>query len=144
MVLKPLRRSLVPSPLEESRKFDEFATQYFNKCDDLLSYTRRYPVIKETDLMVVQRQNRNPNEEHRWLRREVYLTTRITTYEELKHVLFLNRTENLPNWLPLLQKVESIESIVPNLCEVYRYCFKSQGLKAKRDYCQLVLKREFL
>ncbi|KAJ2702344.1 hypothetical protein FB645_004306 [Coemansia sp. IMI 203386] len=43
-----------------------------------------------------------------------------------------------------MQMVDKVESIVPNLCDVYRYSFKSQGMKAKRDYCQLVIKREFL
>ncbi|KAI8318283.1 hypothetical protein GQ54DRAFT_300544 [Martensiomyces pterosporus] len=144
MVLKPIKRAVVPSPLENSRKFDEFVTQYFNKCDDLLSYTQRYPIVKETEVMTVQRQNRNPNEDHRWLRRDVYITKRETSYDELKTVLFLNRAEHLAKWMPQMNQAECVESIVPNLCEVYRYAFKSQGLKAKRDYCQLVVKREFL
>ncbi|KAJ2720839.1 hypothetical protein GGI07_004361 [Coemansia sp. Benny D115] len=142
MVLKPIKRALVPSPLEDQRAFDEFVTQYLNKCDDLLSYTKRYPVVKQTPLLTVQRQNRNPHEDHRWLRRNVTITA--ATYDDLKSVLFVNRDDHLARWTPLLQGVEKVESIVPNLCDVYRYAFKSQGMKAKRDYCQLVIKREFL
>ncbi|ORX67975.1 hypothetical protein DL89DRAFT_269136 [Linderina pennispora] len=134
MVLKPIRRSVIPSPLENSQKFDEFITQYFNKCDDLLSYTPAIPV---------QRQNRNPNEDHRWLRRDVYVTTQ-TSYDELKSILFLGRADHLPQWMPSMVNIDAVEALVPNVAEVFRYCFKSGGLKAKRDYCQLVLKREFL
>ncbi|KAJ2880014.1 hypothetical protein FB639_002936, partial [Coemansia asiatica] len=145
MVLKPIRRSVVPSPLENQRHFDDFVTQYLNKCDDLLSYTKRYPLIKQTPLMTVQRQNRNPHETHRWLRRNVHVSTgRETSYDELKSILFVNRAEHLANWVPLMQTVDKVESIVPNLCDVYRFVYRSQGMKAKRDYCQLVVKREFL
>ncbi|KAJ1944239.1 hypothetical protein FBU59_002657 [Linderina macrospora] len=143
MVLKPIRRSVIPSPLENSQKFDEFITQYFNKCDDLLSYTQRYPVVKENEHMTVQRQNRNPNEDHRWLRRDVYVTTQ-TSYDELKSILFVGRADHLAQWMPSMVHIDTVEALVPNVAEVFRYCFKSGGLKANRDYCQLVLKREFL
>ncbi|KAJ2744925.1 hypothetical protein GGI20_002575 [Coemansia sp. BCRC 34301] len=142
MVLTPLRRALIPSPLEDQRKFDEFATQYLNKCDDLLSYTKRYPVVKESKQMTVQRQNRNPHEDHRWLRRNVVINS--SSYDELKHILFTARADHLPRWMPHLLSADRVETIVPLLCEVFRYSFKSQGLKANRDYCQLVVMREFL
>ncbi|KAJ2002779.1 hypothetical protein H4R26_003435 [Coemansia thaxteri] len=102
MVLTPIKRSIVPSPLEDQRRFDDFVTQYLNKCDDLLSYTKRYPTVKQTDLLTVQRQNRNPHEEHRWLRRNLQITRRETTYDELRSVLFVNRAEHLPRWMPHL------------------------------------------
>ncbi|KAJ2840291.1 hypothetical protein FBU31_000536 [Coemansia sp. 'formosensis'] len=143
MVLTPIRRSLVPSPLEDQRKFDDFITQYLNKCDDLLSYTKRYPVVKETPTMTVQRQNRNPHEDHRWLRRDLCITHE-SSYDELKHVLYSCRAEHLPRWMPQLMAVDAVETVVPNLCQVFRYAFRSQGLKANRDYCQLVVMREFL
>ncbi|KAJ1662660.1 hypothetical protein IW140_005580 [Coemansia sp. RSA 1813] len=144
MVLKPVSRTVVPSPLENQRKFDDFVTQYLNKCDDLISYTKRYPVVKETAMMTVQRQNRNPHEDHRWLRRDVMIRDGRTSYDELKSVLFVNRAEHLAKWTPMMAGIEQIESIVPHMCDVFRYTFKSQGLKAKRDYCQLVIKREFI
>ncbi|KAJ2017665.1 hypothetical protein H4218_005154 [Coemansia sp. IMI 209128] len=144
MVLTPIRRSRIPSPLEDQRAFDDFITQYLNKCDDLLSYTKRYPIVKESPIMTVQRQNRNPHEEHRWLRRDVYLYHQESSYDELKQVLFTYRADHLPLWMPQLLSVDRVESIVPNLCQISRYSFKSQGLKANRDYCQLVVMREFL
>ncbi|KAJ2730961.1 hypothetical protein IW152_004883 [Coemansia sp. BCRC 34962] len=144
MVLTPIRRSLIPSPLEDQRGFDDFVTQYLNKCDDLLSYTKRYPVVKESPIMTVQRQNRNPHEEHRWLRRDVYLYRQESSYDELKQVLFTYRADHLPLWMPQLLSVDRVESVVPNLCQIFRYSHKSQGLKANRDYCQLVVMREFL
>ncbi|KAJ1798675.1 hypothetical protein LPJ59_002345 [Coemansia sp. RSA 2399] len=144
MVLKPVSRTAVPSPLENQRKFDEFVTQYLNKCDDLISYTRRYPVVKETPAMTVQRQNRNPHEDHRWLRRNVFVRDGGITYDELKAVLYMNRADHLAQWTPMMAGLERIEAIVPNLCDVFRYSFKAHGLKAKRDYCQLVIKREFV
>lgn len=140
MVLIPVRRSLVPSPLE-SDKFEDFVTQYLNKCDDLLSYTQRYPTTKQTQHLSVQRQNRNPHEAHRWLRRNVQLPA---DYDTVKQILFSNRAEHLPRWMPHLQQAERIECLVPNLCEVFRYAYKSPGLKAKRDYCQLVIMRELI
>ncbi|KAJ1885918.1 hypothetical protein LPJ66_009887, partial [Kickxella alabastrina] len=140
MVLNPIKRSQIPSPLEDQRNFDELITQYLNKCDDLLSYTKRYPVVKKTAQMTVQRQNRNPHEEHRWLRRDIQLQI---SYNDLKSILFINRADHLPRWTPQMLAAEKVESIVPNLCDVYRYTFRSQGIKARRDYCQLVVKREF-
>ncbi|KAJ2079145.1 hypothetical protein H4R24_003975 [Coemansia sp. RSA 988] len=142
MVLKPIKRSVVPSPLSEATKFEELVTQYLNKCDDLLSYTRRYPTVKETLQITLQRQNRNPHENHRWLRRNV--TIESVSYDELKSLLFVNRSEHMPRWMPQMMSDEKIECIVPNLCEVHRFSFKSAGLKSKRDYCQLVVKREFI
>ncbi|KAI9504355.1 hypothetical protein GGI25_004999 [Coemansia spiralis] len=141
MVLKPIKRSIVPSPLEDQRGFDDFVTQYLNKCDDLISYTRRYPVVRENGRVRVQRQNRNPHEDHRWLRRDVATEA---SYDELKSVLFVNRADHQPRWMPQMASCERIEPIVPGLCEVFRLSFRSSGLKAKRDYCQLVVKREFL
>ncbi|KAJ2886265.1 hypothetical protein IWW38_005245, partial [Coemansia aciculifera] len=124
------------------RRFDEFTTQYLNKCDDLLSFSKRYPVVKQTEQMTVQRQNRNPHEDHRWLRRDV--TLHRHSYDDLRRVLFTARAEHLPRWMPHLLAADRIETIVPLLCEVWRYSYKSQGLKAKRDYCQLVVMREFV
>ncbi|KAJ2749236.1 hypothetical protein GGH94_005099 [Coemansia aciculifera] len=144
MVLTPIRRAVIPSPLEDQRKFDDFITQYLNKCDDLLSYTKRYPIVKQTPLMTVQRQNRNPHETHRWLRRDIFLHHLETSYDELKQVMFSCRAEHLPRWMPQLLAVDNVETVVPNLCQVFRYSYKSQGLKANRDYCQLVVMREFL
>ncbi|KAJ2657890.1 hypothetical protein IWW48_004288 [Coemansia sp. RSA 1200] len=155
MVLKPISRGLVPSPVDSQAKFDDFVTQYLNKCDDLISYTRRYPVVRESEAMTVQRQNRNPHEDHRWLRRNVVVASdkqqqqqqqqqQQITYDDLKSVLFVNRADHLARWTPMMTGLERIEAIVPNLCDVFRYSFKSQGLRARRDYCQLVIKREFL
>ncbi|KAJ2496069.1 hypothetical protein GGH96_006070 [Coemansia sp. RSA 1972] len=139
MVLKPIKRTLVPSPLSNSASFDEFVTQYFNKCDDLLSYTQRYPVVKQTQATTVQRQNRNPHESHRWLRR----TTVLSSYDLLKTILFVSRFEHMPKWMPHMLSATVVESIVPNLCDIVHLSFSSPGLKARRDYCQLVMKREF-
>ncbi|KAJ2791711.1 hypothetical protein H4R20_006830, partial [Coemansia guatemalensis] len=125
-------------------KFEELITQYLNKCDDLLSYTRRYPTVKEGPQITLQRQNRNPHESHRWLRRNVAMDETVTSYDELKSLLFVNRSEHMPRWMPQMLSDEKIEAIVPNLCEVHRFSFKSAGLKSKRDYCQLVVKREFI
>ncbi|KAJ1733023.1 hypothetical protein H4S06_002443 [Coemansia sp. BCRC 34490] len=147
MVLKPISRAVVPSPVDSQAKFDDFVTQYLNKCDDLISYTRRYPVVRESEAMTVQRQNRNPHEDHRWLRRNVAIATdgkQAVSYDDLKSVLFVNRADHLPRWTPMMAGLERIEAIVPNLCDVFRYSFRSQGLRARRDYCQLVIKREFL
>ncbi|KAJ1720230.1 hypothetical protein LPJ53_005106 [Coemansia erecta] len=144
MVLTPIRRGVVPSPLTDARGFDDFATQYLNKCDDLLSYTRRYPVTKRTEHTTVQRQNRNPHEAHRWLRRDTALGFAGATYDDVRHVLFAQRSEHLARWMPQMLEAECVESIVPNLCGVYRYAFRAQGMKAKRDYCQLVVMRELM
>ncbi|KAJ2549931.1 hypothetical protein EV175_004254 [Coemansia sp. RSA 1933] len=144
MVLKPVNRNVVPSPLENQNKFDDFVTQYLNKCDDLISYTRRYPVVKQTETMTVQRQNRNPHEAHRWLRRNIAIRDSSITYDELRAVLFVNRADHLARWVPQLAAVERVEAIVPNLCDVFRLAFRTQGLQARRDYCQLVIKRELV
>ncbi|KAJ1729486.1 hypothetical protein LPJ61_003499, partial [Coemansia biformis] len=143
MVLRPIKRAVVPSPLEESAKFDEFVTQYLHKCDDLLSYTRRYPVVKDTGMVKVQRQNRNPNESHRWLRRTVAVPAGIS-YDEIRAVLFVNHADHLGRWMPQMVGCKKVESVVPNLCETYWLAFRSQGMKAKRDYCQMLVKREFV
>ncbi|KAJ1792157.1 hypothetical protein GGH19_003497 [Coemansia sp. RSA 1807] len=140
MVLKPIKRAVVPSPLSDAHLFDDFVTQYFNKCDDLLSYTQRYPVIKQTPTTTVQRQNRNPHESHRWLRR----TTLTSSYDHLKTILFVSRFTHMPKWMPHMLSATTIESIVPNLCDIVHLSFTSPGLKARRDYCQLVMKREFV
>ncbi|KAJ1852173.1 hypothetical protein IW147_005618 [Coemansia sp. RSA 720] len=140
MVLKPIQRAVVPSPLSDAHAFDEFVTQYFNKCDDLLSYTQRYPVVKQTPTTTVQRQNRNPHESHRWLRR----TTHTPSYDQLKTVLFVSRFTHMPKWMPHMLNASTVESIVPNLCDIVHISFSSPGLKARRDYCQLVMKREFV
>ncbi|PIA13318.1 hypothetical protein COEREDRAFT_11547 [Coemansia reversa NRRL 1564] len=50
----------------------------------------------------------------------------------------------MPKWMPQMIADDKIEAIVPNLCEVHRFSFKSAGFKSKRDYCQLVVKREFI
>ncbi|KAJ2160109.1 hypothetical protein GGF46_002522, partial [Coemansia sp. RSA 552] len=142
MVLQPIKRAVVPSPLTDALGFDDFLTQYLNKCDDLLSYTQRYPVVKEAGSITLQRQNRNPHEDHRWLRRNVRISG--VAYDELKSVLFRDRTEHLARWVPQMIKTENVESIVPNLCEVQHLEFRSPGLKSRRDYCQLVIKREFI
>ncbi|KAJ1861285.1 hypothetical protein LPJ73_001061, partial [Coemansia sp. RSA 2703] len=141
MVLTPIRRSAVPSPLTDARGFDEFATQFLNKCDDLLASTQRFPVTKRTEHTTVRRQNRSPHEAHRWLRRDTPLRC---SYDDVRHVLFTQRAEHLPQWVPQLSSAECIESIVPNLCAVYRLAFRAQGMRAKRDYCQLVVMRELV
>ncbi|KAI9467586.1 hypothetical protein LPJ78_004968 [Coemansia sp. RSA 989] len=141
MVLTPIKRSVVPSPLADPAGFDEFATQYLNKCDDLLSYTQRYPTVKQTPWITLQRQNRNPHESHRWLRRTVAIPK---TYDEIKSIMFRNRLDHLPRWVPHMLDAELVESLVPHMCDVVRLLYKSPGLKAKRDYCQLVIKREFI
>ncbi|KAJ2715902.1 hypothetical protein H4R19_000945 [Coemansia spiralis] len=143
MVLRPVKRAVVPSPLEEPGKFDEFVTQYLNKCDDLLSYTQRYPTVKATDVVRVQRQRRSPHESRRWLRRTVAVPVGVT-YDELRRLLFANRAEHLPHWMPQLVGCERVESIVPNLCEAVWLGFRSPGLQARRDYCQMVVRREFV
>ncbi|KAJ2325326.1 hypothetical protein IWW51_002840, partial [Coemansia sp. RSA 2702] len=115
MVLTPVKRARVPSPLDDAAAFDEFVTQYLNKCDDLLSYTQRYPTVKELPHVKLQRQNRNPHETHRWLRRTVYAAA---SYERLKRVLFAGRLEHMPQWMPNMLGAETVEPLVPNLCDV--------------------------
>ncbi|KAJ2780031.1 hypothetical protein H4R18_003686 [Coemansia javaensis] len=144
MVLRPIRRAAVPSALEEPHKFDDFVTQYLNKCDDLLSYTQRYPTTQHAGMVRMQRQNRSPHESHRWLRRTVRVPRELASYDELRQALFVDRAEHAARWTPQMTACERVESIVPNLCEVLWLAFRSLGLAAKRDYCQMVVRREFV
>ncbi|PVV02237.1 hypothetical protein BB560_003314 [Smittium megazygosporum] len=136
-VLKPIRYSIIPS---SEKELAEFILEWEHRCNDLVFYSSKWPVLKTNDNIVIRKKVRDIEEEKFWFSRVV--RSNDISYNSIKDVFFSSSesTEKLINSkITFFRKVEELPF---NMAEVQHTGYSSRWGGHKRDFCSLVFKNE--